>query len=221
VLLEMQSYRAGHLKHHTFLGDALRDSERRVWLNLRGLRIVRLFLEHLSGWRFASALLRYAPRDESGARPSLLRYGGSVALTNGALFAYCTWLGAPLLYFGLWLHPLVSVGLFLVSLLAIVQHQTEAYAALGEDRPDWSFAPPLTRTSVGASLAERILLAPIGAVWHHEHHLLPGVPHTRLRTLHRLLRERGFYEERPEERVDSYVGVLGHLVAPAAEPGPR
>ncbi len=216
VLLDTASFRLGHAPHHSHLGDAARDTEKRLWINVRGVNLARLLLEHFSGARAVRAVLRYAPRDPNGGRPSLVRYGGLVAATQGALFAYCAWLGAPFAYLTLWLYPLFSLGLLLVSLLAIVQHQTEAYARAGETRLETSFVPPLTRTSPRMSLAERVLFAPIGAAWHVEHHLLPGVPHTQLRRMNALLRERGFYRGHPEGDAPGYLALLTRLVRPGS-----
>lgn len=49
-----------------------------------------------------------------------------------------------------------------------------------------------TRTT-GASLLARLTVAPHHVNYHLEHHLLPTVPHYRLKALHARLRERGAY----------------------------
>lgn len=213
--LTTESFRQGHAPHHSHLGDAAFDTEKRLWINVRGWRFVRLLAEHLALARAARSVLRYDPRGPAGGARAPWRNVGLLLLTQGALFAYCAWLGAPFAYLTLWVYPIFALALLLVGLLAMVQHQPEAYAALGEDRLDVSFVPPLTRTSPDMSLAERIVFAPIGAAWHYEHHLLPGVPHTQLRRMSRLLHERGFYRERPEGAAPGYLALLARLVRPA------
>jgi fatty acid desaturase len=215
VLLETSSYRRGHLPHHVHLGDAELDSERRTWINVRGLAFLRVLLMHVSGFAMLRAAFRYAGGTGADAAPRRVRYVAAVALTNGALLGFCWALGAPFAYLHLWLYPLFALALLLVSLLAIAQHQPEAYAARGVEDPTADLRPTPIRDAIGSPL-ERFLFATVGAAYHHEHHLLPGVPHTRLPRLHALLRERGFYREREHELRRSYAGTLHDLIR-----GPR
>lgn len=223
VLLETTSHRRGHLPHHVHLGEAAHDTERRIWINLRGRRLLWLLLQHLCGWTMVRAVRSYAERTASGDRPPIARYLGLVAASNGLILLYCWLLGAPLAWLYLWIYPLFSLALLLVSLLAIAQHQPVAYSRLGRDDPSVDLRPALTRDAIGSPV-ERFVFASIGAAYHREHHLVPGVPHTRLRRLHALLRERGFYGDRGGELRRSYAGVLADLVRARSEPpasGPR
>jgi fatty acid desaturase len=211
VLLETSSYRRGHLPHHVHLGDAELDSERRTWINVRGLAFVRVLLLHVSGFAMLRAALRYAGGTGADAAPRRVRYLAAVALTNGALLGFCWALGAPFAYLHLWLYPLFALALLLVSLLAIAQHQPESYAERGVEDPSADLRPTPIRDAIGSPL-ERFLFATVGAAYHQEHHLLPGVPHTQLPRLHALLRERGFYRGREHELRRSYAGTLRELV---------
>ena len=74
-----------------------------------------------------------------------------------------------------------------------------------------------TRTTI-ARWWERLTLAPNGVNFHLEHHLLPSVPPYRLPSLHRMLQERGFYEQ--AEIANGYREVVAKLTVkqPAEEP---
>jgi fatty acid desaturase len=225
VLLDTSMHRDGHLPHHRHLGDAARDPKKRVWTNLRGSRALRFVASHLSGLTMLRVALRYAARLrsardgglKSAASPALVRYVVRVAIAQGAILALCAAMGVPLAYLHLWIFPLFSLALMLVSLLAVAQHQPLAYARAGREDPGADF-PPLTRSAVGSRL-ERLVFASVGGAYHHEHHLLPGVPHTRLPRLVALLRARGYYEGQPEVLRPSYARVLAELVLPG-RPGP-
>lgn len=218
VLLTTAGFRDGHLPHHTDLGRAAGDTEKRVWINIRGWRFAGLLARHLVGWTAVRAVFRYLFRSPASEGAATLSFAALCGVTHGAIFATCAALGIPFAYFYLWLYPLFSIGLLLVSLLAIAQHQPTRYARLGREALDVDFDPPLAR-SLRGGLFEGFVFATIGNVYHHEHHLLPSVPHTRLGRLHRLLRARGFYESRPAELERSFAGVLARLVAPGrAEP---
>lgn len=211
-LLATASFREGHLPHHRWLGDPERDTEVREWTQVSCGGFLRLLLRHFSGLAAVSAVLRYDPRTPTGTGPSKARYLGFVALTNAALFAFCWQLGAPLAWLHLWLYPLFSLALLLVTVVALVQHQTEEYARLGALRRDFAFDPPLTRDTHATSPIERFFVAPIGAAYHLEHHLFPAVPYSRLGRLNRLLCARGFYAQPVEGAGSGYLAALARLI---------
>lgn len=212
-LLSTASFREGHLPHHRFLGQAERDTEVREWTQVSDGGLWRLLLHHFSGAAFVAAVFRYDPRARGGSRPAFLRYAGTVALTQSAILGWCVAVGAPFAYLHLWLYPLFSLALLLVTVLAVVQHQPVEYARLAALRRDVSFTPPLTRDTHATGPFERGLVAPIGAAYHLEHHLFPGVPYSRLGRLHRLLRARGFYAEPVEGAGSGYAALLRRLAA--------
>ncbi|REJ82015.1 MAG: fatty acid desaturase [Acidobacteria bacterium] len=132
---------------------------------------------------------------------------GRIVLAQAALLALVAVLGHPWLYL-LWL------GSFLTSYMLIARLRQAAEHAVV---PDLSDPDPRkhTRTTL-ASWWERLTLAPNYVNFHLEHHLLPAVPPHKLRRLHLLLAERGFYGE-GVDIAPGYRDVVSRLtVAPSA-----
>lgn len=135
-----------------------------------------------------------APGPRAIAR-NLLRNTGPTVLTNGLLFACLAAIGHGELY-GAWvLANAIPFSLF-VRIRSIAEHAVTATT----DDPFRN-----TRTTAAHALA-RLTVAPHHVNFHLEHHLLPTVPHYRLRAMHQLLRERGAYED--AEQAAGYLEVL-------------
>lgn len=217
ILISTTSFRNVHQLHHSYLGEPERDTDVRAWYNIRGARFLTRSFMTLCGVEAAKASLTYT---QQGSRdiPASLRHAALAAVTNLPLLAFCWWLDAPLVYFGLWLVPIFTVTVYLLALRVILEHQTVEYAALGHDEFERSFEPPLVR-SIDAGRFERFILGSMNFCRHHEHHLFPGVPYSHLPELHRLLSERGYFESRPAVRAGSYAEVLRSLVSPKLESG--
>jgi fatty acid desaturase len=215
TLISTDSYRRQHLPHHAHLGDWAQDTDRRAWYNIRGLRFVYRTFWALLGLEAASTILAYAKvgalspeaGDQRWRRPLL------VLGTQALLFAYCLWLGAPLAYLSLWVLPLFTVTMYLLTLRVIAEHQTEAYALESEEAFTRTLDAPLIRTLQPGPLG-RFWLGSMNFFYHHEHHLLPGVPYTQLPRLHRMLRERGYYDAHSDALGDGYGRTLMRLVFP-------
>jgi fatty acid desaturase len=215
TLISTASYRRQHLPHHAHLGSWDEDTDRRAWYNIRGPRFVARTLFALSGMEAVTTIFAYAKvgalsledADQRWRRPVL------VLGTQALIAAYCFALGIPLAYLGLWLLPLFTITMYLLTLRVIAEHQTEAYAAAAPDAFTRTISEPLIRT-VQPGWLGRISLGSINFFYHHEHHLLPGVPYTRLPQLHALLRQRGYYERYREALGPSYTRTLLRLVFP-------
>jgi fatty acid desaturase len=222
VLISTQQYRAQHLPHHRNLGDSRLDTDRRAWYSIRGWHFVRRSLLILIGWEAAQTFLSYSkitPGEvdkSSGDAASLLRRALWVALTNGLLLAYCWMLGAAWLFFALWVAPLFTLTMYLLTLRVIAEHQTVAYALLGRDDFEFNLTDPLIRT-VQPGLLGRFFLGSCNFHYHHEHHLAPAVPYSKLPQLHGLLVARGYYHRYPQALGGSYLATLRGLVFPSRQ----
>jgi fatty acid desaturase len=214
TLISTGTYRTIHRDHHVYLGEAARDSDVRTWYTLRGWRVVRRVAFTLLGVEAVKTMASYSARGKDQSVDQTVRHLGLVAVTNLVLLAYCTLLGSILAYFVLWLLPLFTLTVLLLTLRVIAEHQSPGYAALGADAFDRDMLPPLVRT-IEAGPIGRFLLGSMNFCYHHEHHLYPAVPYARLPELHRLLTERGYYETRPHELADGYGAVLRSLVRAA------
>ena len=175
----MYAYRAYHLKHHQFagtrddpdLGIAMayptsRESmKRKISRDLSG----RTGLKSLKG-----QFLKFRPRRNL---PFLVAHGTLL----GAL-----WLaGIPWAYV-LWWVAYIFVHQLITRLRFMGEHGV-AVDRLSQD------ARENTCTTL-VSWWERLLVAPNYVNYHLEHHLSAAVPCYRLRPLHRLLEEKGFFD---------------------------
>lgn len=188
---DVHPYRPYHLQHHAknwtpedpdlvlarpfpITRASLR---RKIWRDLSGQTGVKRAIATLRRdlGRSKGRVRRY---DFTGTRNLL-----GVALTNAVLFAVLAAAGHPALY-------LLWVGAWLTTYSLVMRIRSIAEHAMVPDPAD-----PLgnTRTTV-ARWWERLFVAPNRVNYHLEHHLLMTVPHYRLPTLHRLLRERGLLE---------------------------
>lgn len=211
VWLDLQPYRAYHMRHHTKtwteedpdIGLAIpfpvtpKSMLRKIWRDLSGQ----------TGWKRARATLR---RDLGRSQGKVKREDSGIAalrgvvITNAILLGLCALAGHPALYL-LWVVAWFTTFSLAMRVRSIAEH------AMIDDPAD-----PLrnTRTTI-ASWWERLLLAPNRVNFHLEHHLLMAVPHYNLPRMHRLLRERGALTNACLAR--GYAGVLRR--AASAAPG--
>ena len=131
-------------------------------------------------------------------------------VANLALLGVLTAVGQPLLYL-LWLGAYLTTNMLFSRLRQAAEHAVVPNLFDPDPRQH-------TRTTL-ARWWERIFIAPNRVNFHLEHHLMPSVPPHNLPRLHRLLRERGFYDD--AEIVYGYQAVIAKLTrAPehAAQP---
>ena len=211
-LISTQGYKDKHLLHHAHLGNHRLDGEIKTRYLIRGRHFLRYTLASLTGLLALDVVRSYQPVMTS-SQGSRVRYVLLVCLTNGALFGYCFWLGIPFAYFYLWVLPLFTLTVYLAMLRVVAEHQPEEYAELEAEDYEMDIKPPLTRT-IPAGPIERFIFAPINFCYHNEHHYFPAVPFTQLPKLHRLLKERGYYQAHPECLGTSYRAVLKKAVFP-------
>jgi fatty acid desaturase len=204
VWQRLAAYRTHHLAHHahtslegdTDLGlvepfPCSRKSLRRKLLrDVTGLAFLRRLVGQLlmdAGVLSYSASIgqqRVEPRPSVTVMlRSLARNTGPVVLTNALLYAVLTASGHAFLYLAWVLANATTFSLF-VRIRSIAEH---AVLARSDD-------PFLNTRTTHANVLARLTVAPHHVNYHLEHHLLPTVPHHRLRALSKLLRERGAYE---------------------------
>ena len=216
-LISTEGYRTKHLPHHTHLGHPPEDVEFKARYLFRGRRFLWRSLWAVAGGTSLVTAASYgtgAPKSMNTMRSFIL-----IAVTNGALLAYCWALGSPWAYFYLWPLPLLTLAGYLGTLRVVAEHQPVSYAEFPEEDFDSPLEPPLTR-SIPAGPVARFFVAPLNFCYHFEHHAFPAVPYASLPKLHRLLHERGFFRDHPDLLGSSYGAVLASLIR-ANVKGPR
>jgi fatty acid desaturase len=194
VFADLDRYFAKHQKHHRDAGsheDPDLASYEPYAVSRRSFR--RKVLRDLTGRTGVKQLAQIARAGGIGVlwRPLIV---------NAALLAIVALLGRPWLYV-LWLLAWLTTNMLFARLRLAAEHAVV---------PDLFDPDPRshTRTTL-ARWWERLLFAPNKVNYHLEHHLLPSVPPYHLPRLHRLLRERGYYDG--AEIVVGYRSVLGKL----------
>jgi len=195
----MYAYRAYHLKHHKFAGTA-QDPD---------LGIASAYPTS------RSSLKRKITRDLTGqtglkaVRSQLSRFApvrnAPFVLSHVGLFSLLWLAGAPWAY-ALWWLAYVFVHQLVTRLRFMGEHGV-AKNRLGAD------ARENTCTTL-VSWWERLLVAPNYVNYHLEHHLSAAVPCYRLARLHRVLVEKGFYDDRTCLS-NGYRQVLSRAIRPA------
>lgn len=220
VWQRLGDYRVHHAKHHSRtsleddpdlgLADAFpttRASLARKFLrDLTGVAFVRRVLGLLA---MDAGLITYTASTSAKKiepRPplrtmlaNLARHLGPVLLTNLTLWALLAATGNGWLY-GVWVLAWATTFSVFVRIRSIAEHgmtKTSTDALLN------------TRTTLANPLA-RLTVAPHHVNFHLEHHLLPKVPHYRLRAFHALLESRGAYAD--ATMATGYASVLRQAI---------
>jgi fatty acid desaturase len=218
--ITVERYREVHLEHHRHVGtEADPDFDYYRERVTPGL-LVRTILVGLFGVKgMITVLFYFFPRFAARYHPSpegrssfqaspLGRQLAGVAAAQLVILGSFALLGRPLLYFGIWLLPLLTLVPLANQLRTLAEH-----ASLD--------GTPVTRT-VTTGVVGRVVLAPFLFFYHHEHHLHPFVPFYRLPELHRRLHESGHYAEPPPPLASSYPRTFGALLrgrpSPTSDP---
>lgn len=205
VMNDVLLYRDYHLQHHLLLGTdddpdaALTENYpagkksmlRKFGRDLSGATGIKLqialILTNLGYLKYNlnKKVERVSQKDRTWAaffQLAFKKLHGPV-LSNLILFAILWALGEPQLYL-LWIVALLTTFNFSTRVRSIAEH------SMTDDVKD-----PLrnTRTTY-ANWLERILFAPCNVNYHLEHHLMMGVPSYNLPKMHKILKDKGFYE---------------------------
>jgi len=200
VFSDKDAYMKGHLVHHKDCGT-IDDPDLKNFdaypVSVTSFR--RKVLRDITGkigWRRIVSIGRSLYRFNE-SKPGIKKMLAGSVICNLALLLVLTVAGFAWLY-ALWVIAFMTSHMLITRIRQIAEH-----AAV----PD-HFDPDIrlnTRT-IYISWLEALLVAPHGLNFHLEHHLLASVPIYRLRELHQLLLDKGYYEgiEFPQ----GYLGLL-------------
>ena len=216
VWQRLGDYRTHHLKHHAYTsleGDpdlglvtpfptSRWSLARKLLRDVTGIAFLRRVVAQLL---MDAGVLTYSAstgQQRVVPRPSvfsmlrgLLVHTGPMVLTNLALWGVLAALGHGWLYLA-WVVANATTFSSFLRIRSIAEH------AVTEASDD-----PLRNTrTTRANVLARLTVAPHHVNFHLEHHLLPTVPHYRLRELHELLWARGAAEQ--ATKADGYLEVM-------------
>lgn len=178
--ISLKAYRAYHLKHHKYAGTP--DDPDIVFVKnypVPPASLKRKFMRDLTGRTgFRDTMRKIRNFKLSRNYPWLGFHVLLLATLSavGAPWAYLMWWAAEL-----FIYPAI------VRLRQIGEHGT----AIDRSQLD-------ARLNTGTTVApfwQRVFVAPNNVNYHLEHHLLASIPPYNLSRLHRILCERGFYDE--------------------------
>ena len=222
VWQRLGDYRTHHTKHHarTSLPDdpdlglasafptSRRGLMRKLLRDVTGIAFVRrvaallLMDAGLLTYTASTGATWVQPRPTVRAvLANLLRNSGPVLLMNLVLLGVLAATGNAWL-FAVWVLAYATTFSVFVRIRSIAEHGVVQA----------STDPLLNTRSTDATWLARLTVAPHHVNYHLEHHLLPKVPHYRLRALQRVLKERGVYAE--ATHATGYVQVLKLATTP-------
>lgn len=206
IFNSMQAYRPYHFRHHVSNGLAAdpdllltrgyptskRSMIRKFTRDLSGQTGVKalfgLTLMHLGylEYNLGGKVVRVSQKGRSWSNLGKAFYhnllGPIVAQT--LIFTVLSLLASPWLY-ALWVGAYLTTFQFCLRVRSMAEHSVVKDATNPYEN---------TRTTQ-ANFLEQLLFAPYNVNYHSEHHILMAVPPYRLPQLHRVLKERGFYEK--------------------------
>jgi len=208
--MTVEAYRRNHIRHHLRLGTNHDPDFVRLCVPPIERGLVPAVVRGVSGWRHAQLLFKYVGDSDaiaSEAERTPWTSVGARGLVQGGLFTAGVLAGQPWAYLGIWVAPLLTVAVLINELRTMVEHTPLLDRSSSSDSARLN---PIART-VHASWLARQLVAPLNFHYHHEHHLYPGVPFSRLPDLHRALASTGYYDRNPGVLWRGYGAVLRAL----------
>ena len=200
VFSDKEAYMKGHLKHHQDAGTTddpdLANYEaypvsrtslwRKIWRDISGQ----------IGWRRMKSIGR-SIKNLNRLKPRIRQTVTRSLIVNVGLLTVLTAFGEAWLYL-LWVIAFMTSHMLVTRIRQIAEH-----AAV----PDhFSSDARLNTRTLYISWLERLFIAPHEVNYHLEHHLMASVPIYRLKLLHEILRNKGYYEEVEFKR--GYVNLL-------------
>jgi len=204
IFHNVDQYRPYHLEHHKMTGT---DDDPDVFLT-RGYpstrkSMIRKFARDLSGITGIKAtfgllamhlgILEYNLGNKLVRNKHLtfwkMMKTGYKNLRGPVLFQLM-FIGILYLLGDVWLY-LLWIGANIFTYPFCIRVRSMAEHSMVPDRQD----PQVNSRTVKANLLEKLLFAPLHVNYHVEHHLLMGVPSYRFPAMHKMLKEKGFYEK--------------------------
>ena len=206
IMNNMETYMQGHLAHHRNAGTPddpdLKNYQdypithsrlrRKIWRDVTGQ----------TGWKRIKSIGRGLKRRKQ--LPAQVRNNLYMGLGfNMAMLIVLIALGHGWLYL-MWPLAFVTSHMLIVRIRQLAEH-----AAV----PDLFDADPRrnTRTTY-VNWLERLVFCPHDLNYHLEHHFMASVPIYRLRKMHNLLKEKGFYDE--THFPNGYITMLQEVTVP-------
>lgn len=182
---DLPNYRAYPVSRASFLRKIKRDLSGQTGLSL---------LRMLFGGEGRNLMLREGEKTDSERRGLLV---------NAGLFGLMALLGVGW-YYLLWVVAYLTTYPLVARIRQVAEHGNV---------PDLYDPDPRrnTRTTYANPL-ERLVLCPNRVNYHLEHHLLASVPVHRLKELHQLLLQRGFYRGHEDALASGYLEVIRRAV---------
>lgn len=204
IFQNVEQYRPYHLEHHKFTGTE-DDPDR---LLTRGYptskkSMIRKFLRDITGITGIKSIIGLL-----AMHLGIIKYNlGNEIIRNkkitfsqillngwknlrGPILSNFILIGIFFLIDKPWLY-LLWIGANLFTYPTCIRIRSIAEHSLVPDR----YNPQLNTRTVKANFIERIFFAPLNVNYHAEHHLLMGVPSYRFPKMHKILKERGFYDK--------------------------
>ncbi len=186
-------YRLTHFAHHRLLGEA-GDPDLANYLPFPADRKVMMRKALYEFMGLGAIRQFFGPSvNSSGARSRLFQ----IVVTQAVIFFGFYSAGQPLMYFALWLLPLVTLTKGFAQFRNLAEHLI---------RPNAPGVNERLRT-FQSSFLERFFFAPLNFNCHAEHHWYTSVPYYRLPALRKLLRARAADYSQFAEWTPSYVAA--------------
>ncbi len=206
IFQNLKNYRGYHLSHH--LNTGLEDDPdliltrgyptsrksmfRKIFRDLIGLTGIKAFVGlMLMNLGFIKYSLggKIEKIDQKGRPLSdfvimFYKNMGGPIVANLIMFGFFYLLGNPWLYL-LWIAAYFTTFQFVLRIRSMAEH------SVVEDTED----PYKNTRTTYANFLERLLFAPYHVNFHAEHHLLMAVPSYNLPKLHKILKEKGYYDK--------------------------
>ena len=188
IFSDKEDYMKGHLKHHQEAGTQ-RDPD---LSNYQAYPVSRRSLQRKItrdvtgqvGWRRIKSIVR-SIQHLGDLKPHIRQTVLRSLLVNVAMLAVVTALGHPWLYI-LWVVAFMTSHMLVARIRQISEHA----AVPDQFSPD----PRLNTRTMYISPLERLLISPHQVSYHLEHHLMASIPIYRLKRLHEILLDKGYYE---------------------------
>ena len=219
VLVPLTFYRKYHFIHHTNTGTekdpdvgninaypvSRQSFKRKVirdFSGRSGLKNLLGLLLYVNTGRPGNAVsmgVQKEPVDQQSVLRTTLKNYAELLMVHGGMLLLLSWAGHLEIAL-LWWIAFIFVYPFVLRVRQIAEHAAMPALASEDVRDN-------TRTTV-ARWWDKLTFAPHGVNYHCEHHSMPTVPAYHLPEMHRLLQERGFYQQHPDALVKGYGAVL-------------
>jgi len=191
----VNSYRKIHMQHHRHNGSE-EDPE---FISSESVRnkggLSRYMLRYALGLESVRLLKKYYQGDASESLSksiiTKIKKMWHVPVVHSALLS-TYFLSTQPLYYLLYLYIMASWSPMVSGLRFMVEHPSKS---------------DLTMTTT-SWLLEKTYFAPFNFNFHFEHHIWPSIPPYKLKRMHKVLQEKGFYERHPEIINSTYLGSL-------------